>query len=61
MATVSDTYVENREREQTTESYFVFVAVDDDDDMRPTEVPDLAVSSDRCRDLREEALDGEHE
>jgi acyl-CoA hydrolase len=37
----------------------VFVAVDDD--MRPTEVPDLAVGSDRCRDLREEALDGEHE
>ncbi|UIO99230.1 acyl-CoA thioesterase [Halobaculum sp. CBA1158] len=46
-------------REQTTESYFVFVAVDDD--MRPTEVPDITVESDRGRDLREEALDGEHD
>ena len=45
------------EREQTTESYFVFVAVDDD--MRPTEVPDLTLGSDRCRELRDEALDGE--
>ncbi|QZX98699.1 acyl-CoA thioesterase [Halobaculum rubrum] len=47
------------EREQTTESYFVFVAVDDD--MRPTEVPELTLGSDRCRELRDEALDGENE
>jgi len=47
------------EREQTTESYFVFVAVDDD--MRPTEVSDIAVESDRGRELREEALAGEND
>ncbi|WP_348608533.1 acyl-CoA thioesterase [Halobaculum rarum] len=47
------------EREQTTESYFVFVAVDDD--MRPTEVPDLTLGSDRCRELRDEALAGEND
>ena len=45
------------EREQTTDSYFVFVAVDDD--MRPTGVPELTLGSDRCRELRDEALDGE--
>jgi acyl-CoA hydrolase len=42
------------ETEQTTDSYFVFVAVDDD--MQPTPVPDLTVDSDRCRELRDDAL-----
>jgi acyl-CoA hydrolase len=45
------------EQEQTTDSYFVFVAVDEE--MKPTRVPDLEVGSDRCRRLREEALAGE--
>jgi acyl-CoA hydrolase len=45
------------EREQTTESYFIFVAVDEE--MRPTPVPDLEVGSDRCRELRDVALAGE--
>ena len=44
------------EREATTESYFVFVAVDEDG--RPTAVPELAVASERCDRLREEALAG---
>ncbi|MEF8888340.1 MAG: acyl-CoA thioesterase [Haloarculaceae archaeon] len=43
------------ERERTTESYFVFVAVDGDG--RPTPVPDIDVDSERCRRLREAALD----
>ncbi|MDH5018721.1 acyl-CoA thioesterase [Halobacterium rubrum] len=47
------------ETEQTTDSYFVFVAVDDD--MHPTPVPDLDTESDRCRELREEALAGEED
>jgi acyl-CoA hydrolase len=42
------------ERELTTQSYFVFVAVDKS--MRPTEVPEIAVETDRDRELREEAL-----
>ncbi|MES3517312.1 MAG: acyl-CoA thioesterase [Natronomonas sp.] len=45
------------EREQTTDSYFVFVAVDDENN--PTEVPDLEVGSERCRKLQEAALEGE--
>lgn len=45
------------EREQTTESYFVFVAVDQDG--RPVEVPDLDVTSERCRELRDRALAGD--
>lgn len=45
------------DREQTTDSYFVFVAVDSDH--QPTTVPDLTADSDRCRQLREQALDGE--
>jgi acyl-CoA hydrolase len=40
--------------EQTTESDFVFVAVDEDG--TPTPVPDLAVDSERGRELRDEAL-----
>jgi acyl-CoA hydrolase len=45
------------EREQTTDSYFVFVAVDEE--MNPTDVPDLTVDSERCERLRQDALDGE--
>lgn len=45
------------EVEQTADSYFVFVAVDDDGN--PVPVPDLTVASDRCRRLKQEALDGE--
>ena len=47
------------EREQTTDSYFVFVAVDESG--KPTAVPDLRVDSDRCRRLKEEALELEPE
>ncbi len=47
------------ERERTTDSYFVFVAVDDDG--AATTVPELTVESERCRELREAALAGEHE
>jgi uncharacterized protein (TIGR00369 family) len=42
------------EREPTTESYFVFVAIDEDG--KPTEVKDLTAGSERCRELREAAL-----
>jgi acyl-CoA hydrolase len=45
------------EKEQTTDSYFVFVAVDEN--KSPLEVPDLTVESERCRELRDAALDGE--
>jgi acyl-CoA hydrolase len=45
------------ETEQTTSSYFVFVAVDED--MQPTTVPEVTVDSERCRRLRDEALAGE--
>jgi acyl-CoA hydrolase len=45
------------ERQPTTESYFVYVAVDEDGE--PTSVPDLAVESERDERLREAALDGE--
>ncbi len=41
-------------QEVTTESYFVFVAVDDD--RKPTPVPELTVSSPEAEQLREEAL-----
>ncbi|QLC33979.1 acyl-CoA thioesterase [Halarchaeum sp. CBA1220] len=46
------------ERHQTTESYFVFVAVDQDG--RPTEVPDLGVESERDEALLEAAREGEN-
>jgi len=42
------------EREQTTDSYFVFVAVDEENE--PVRVPELTVESDWCEQLREEAL-----
>jgi acyl-CoA hydrolase len=45
------------EREQTTDSYFVFVAVDDGGS--PVEVPTLTVDSERCRELQAAALAGE--
>ncbi|KZN25950.1 acyl-CoA thioesterase [Haladaptatus sp. R4] len=45
------------EREQTTESYFVFVAVNDEG--RPTKVPDIQVETERGEELREAALAGE--
>ncbi|WP_336035764.1 acyl-CoA thioesterase [Halobacterium yunchengense] len=45
------------EREQTTTSQFVFVAVDED--MHPTTIPSLDVETERDRRLRDEALDAE--
>ncbi|MBX0294006.1 acyl-CoA thioesterase [Haloarcula nitratireducens] len=45
------------EREPTTESYSVYVAVDEDGD--PLEVPALTVDSERGEELRAAALDGE--
>ncbi|MFB6079965.1 MAG: acyl-CoA thioesterase [Haloferacaceae archaeon] len=45
------------ESERTSDSRFVFVAVDEDG--RPLPVPDLVVESDRDRDLREAGRDGE--
>jgi uncharacterized protein (TIGR00369 family) len=47
------------EREQTTDSYFIFVAVDSELDTLP--VPDLTVESDRCEELRDAALAGERD
>jgi len=47
------------ETEQTTESYFVYVAVDDD--RTPTPVPELTVSTEEGERLRDEALAGERE
>jgi acyl-CoA hydrolase len=47
------------ERHRTTDSYFVFVAVDGDG--TPTPVPDLTVESERCERLRAEALAEEPE
>ncbi len=44
-------------REQTTDSYFVFVAIGEDGS--PTPVPDLEVNSDRCKRLRDDALEYE--
>ncbi|MFC3958210.1 acyl-CoA thioesterase [Halovivax cerinus] len=45
------------ESERTTESYFVYVAIDEDE--RPTAVPELTVTSAKGDRLRETALDGE--
>lgn len=44
--------------EKTTESYFVYVAIDEDG--TPTPVPDLTVESDESERLREEALASEN-
>ncbi|WP_339103858.1 acyl-CoA thioesterase [Haloterrigena salinisoli] len=46
-----------RERETTTESYFVYVAIDDE--KRPTAVPDLTVDSEQGAALRRAALEGD--
>lgn len=42
------------ERERTTESYFVFVAIDED--RTPAAVPELTVATDEGERLREEAI-----
>lgn len=42
------------EREQTTNSYFVFVAVDQEG--APTPIPDLTVDTERCESLQNAAL-----
>jgi acyl-CoA hydrolase len=46
------------ERELTTESYSVYVAIDDDRD--PVDVPDLTVETEEGERLRAEALDGDN-
>jgi acyl-CoA hydrolase len=43
------------ERERTTDSQFVFVAIDEEH--APTPVPDLTVESDQCERLRDAALE----
>ncbi len=45
------------ERELTTESFFVFVAVDENG--TPTPVPELDAENERCRELRDDALEAE--
>ncbi|MDR5672524.1 Acyl-CoA hydrolase [Halalkaliarchaeum sp. AArc-CO] len=45
------------EIERTTESYFVFVAIDED--RTPVSVPELAVKTEKGRRLRDEAIEGE--
>ncbi|ELZ10311.1 MULTISPECIES: acyl-CoA thioesterase [Natrialba] len=45
------------EREKTTESYFVYVAIDEDNE--PTTVPELTVSTDEGARRRERALANE--
>ena len=47
-----------REREKTTESYFVYVAIDEDN--TPTSVPELTVRTEEGERLRQEALAGEN-
>jgi uncharacterized protein (TIGR00369 family) len=47
------------DQEMTTESQFVFVAIDEDGS--PVPVPDLTVEGERCRELRERALDWREE
>ena len=48
-----------REREKTTESYFVYVAIDDE--KTPTSVPELTVDSEAGAELRRAALEGEND
>ncbi|RBI63700.1 acyl-CoA thioesterase [halophilic archaeon] len=45
------------EREKTTESHFVYVAVDDDG--KPTPVPEFTVETDRETELREAAVEAD--
>jgi len=47
------------DREVTTGSRFVFVAIDENGS--PVKIPDLTVESDRCRTLREQALERERD
>ena len=47
------------EREQTTDSYFVFVALDES--KSPVAVPELTAESERCQKLRDAALEGEQQ
>ncbi|AGB37464.1 acyl-CoA hydrolase [Natronococcus occultus SP4] len=47
-----------REREKTTESYFVYVAIDEEN--QPTTVPELTVDTDEGERLRQAALEGEN-
>jgi acyl-CoA hydrolase len=44
------------ERQKTTESYFVFVAVDEDG--KPQPVPELTTETERAEMLQQKALDG---
>ena len=44
------------EQKKTTESYFVFVAVDEEG--KPQEVPELTTETERAERLRRKALDG---
>lgn len=46
------------ERELTTESYSVYVAIDDDSD--PVEVPELTVATEKGERLRADAIDGDN-
>ncbi len=46
------------EREKTTESYFVYVAIDEDE--APTTVPELTVDTEEGDRLRKKALAGEN-
>ncbi|MDY6764833.1 MAG: hotdog domain-containing protein, partial [Halobacteria archaeon] len=47
------------ERKMTTESYFIYVAVDEDGE--PTPVPELTVEADEEEELRRRALEGKKE
>ncbi len=47
------------EKEQTTESYFIYVAVDNNHD--PTPVPELKINNEKSRKLRQKALKREEE
>ena len=47
------------ERQKTTESYFVFVAVDEDG--KPQSVPELTAETERAAMLQQKALDGRGE
>lgn len=50
--------LQTHEREQTTESYFVYVAIDENE--QPTAVPELTVTSDEGERLRQKAHAGEN-
>lgn len=56
-----NTFHENprtREAQPTTESYAVYVAINED--REPTSVPDLTVASEQGHELREQALNDEN-